>query len=159
MDRNGQDTLLWEGKLKQQLSHRGHPHRVPTAQPGRVHLVHGTNLHRGSVYKERSMFEQVPASLNCKFTCREHWNYLELDSVNICARQMLRQGRVVGTAESPSPLHCLQMLHGMPEEGWCNPHPHAAARGPQQAPQVTQERRLELRGFTMAACWLQILSG
>lgn len=41
--------------------------------------------------------------------------------MNICARQMLGQGGAAGAAETPSPLHCLQMLHGMPEEGRCNP--------------------------------------
>lgn len=63
----------------------------------------------------------MSASLSCKFTCQEHWNYLERDGENICARQMLRQGRAAGAAEPPSPLPCLQMPHGMPEEGWCNP--------------------------------------
>lgn len=74
----------------------------------------------GQFKKKEACFEQVSASLSCKFTCQEHWNYLEMDGVNICAGQVLRQGRAVGAAEPPSPL-CLQMLHGMPEEGWCNP--------------------------------------
>lgn len=75
----------------------------------------------GQFKKKEARLEQVSASLSSKFTCQEYWNYSELDGVNICARQMLGQGGAAGAAETPSPLHCLQMLHGMPEEGRCNP--------------------------------------
>lgn len=76
----------------------------------------------GQFKKKEARFEQVSASLSGKFTCQEYWNYLELDGVNICARQMLGQGGVAGVSKPPpSPLYCLQMLHGMPDEGWCNP--------------------------------------
>lgn len=111
-----------------------------------------------SLKGKKHVLNKCLASLSCKFTCQEYWNYLELDGVNICARQMLGQGGVAGAAEPPSPLHYLQMLHGLPDEGWCNPTctpTHILL----QAHQITQERRLELRGFTTVACRLQIRSG
>lgn len=119
MGRNGQDTLLWEGKAAAEP--QGTPPQSPhsTAWLCPLGPWHSSAWKVSLKRKKHILSKCWPASA-ANSLVRDIGIIWELDGVNICARQMLGQGGVAGAAEPPSPLHCLQMRHGMPEEGWCN---------------------------------------
>lgn len=119
MGRNGQDTLLWEGKAAAEP--QGTPPQSPhsTAWLCPLGPWHSSAWKVSLKRKQHILSKCWPASA-ANSLVRDIGIIWELDGMNICARQMLGQGGVAGAAEPPSPLHCLQMRHGMPEEGWCN---------------------------------------